>query len=160
MRFDSCWSESAKQLCTVVCRIIQSCWSTPWIKKYRFVGDRQGPWHQQLGPGSFRQMIFRWSVCFLKNVVSNSVRFALWVFVLLSSDCFTRRRGRTPQEIAAMEPNGEGRAGDTNQKRRKRKSKCCEGSRSRVRAIGQTARLVGNYLTSWACIRLVGKLPD
>ena len=40
--------------------------TTPWIKKYRFVGDRQGPWHQQLGPGSFRQMLFQWSVCFLR----------------------------------------------------------------------------------------------
>ena len=89
------------------------------------------------GPREFQTDVVSVERVLSENIVSNSVRFALWVFVLLSSDCFTRRRGRTPQEIAAMEPNGEGRAWDTNQKRRKRKSKCLEAAGAESERLGK-----------------------
>ena len=71
------------------------------------------------GPREFQTNVFSVERLFFKHVVSSSVRFALWVFVLLSGDCLTGRWEGIPSPIAAMEPNGEGRAGDTNQESRK-----------------------------------------
>ena len=56
------------------------------------------------GPREFQTNVLSVERSFSKKCLSSSVRFALWVFVLLFSACFTRRWGETPQEIAAVEP--------------------------------------------------------
>ena len=83
--------------------------------------------------------------------MSSSDFFVSWTFVLLSSDCFNRRWEGNGDKLQLWSPWGEGGGGGgkTKQTRMKTKNEMLRRQQAkRVRAIGQIAGLVGNYLTS------------
>ena len=161
MSFDNCWAESGDMFARYSSESHKVAGQHPGSKSIESLGTARGHGICRLALGAAAEC-FAVGRVFHTCVMSTGDRLVSWTFVLLSKDCSNMRwEGNGDKlQLRSSRGEGEGCVWKISRQETKQKTKYGGGSTRRVRAIGQIARLVGNYSTSWACTRLVGKLPD